>query len=166
MSFEDIKSDIQQLRVLLSVLAYRLLCFIHSEASWNPNDWLESCQICEGLKSITSSPGSPATCNIIIPVDRKLVFLSDHYCYTVFFLRIETDEEKIEPVLLINESDGKVTTASNYQGSLSGSLTRKHVYIIKKAGSDAQLYKVRGIFHDRGTYPQVLYVPRSCGDIV
>ena len=120
----------------------------------------------EGLKSITSSPGSPTTCNIIIPVDRKLVFLTDHYCYTVFFLRIETDEEKIEPVLLINESDGKVTTASNYQGSLSGSLTRKHVYIIKKAGSDAQLYKVRGIFHDRGTYPQVLYVPRSCGDIV
>lgn len=121
MSFEGIKSDIQQLTVLLSVLAYKLLCSM-SQWGFMESEWLAGViQIPpEGLKSITSSTIYPTTCTVIIPGDRMLFFWMRHSCYTIFFLRVEIDEEKIEPALLINESEEKSPPLRIIRGQCQG----------------------------------------------
>lgn len=63
-----------------------------------------------GLRTVTSSTTGPRTyiITILANINAVVVFF---YCVrivpTVFFLRVEICEEKIQPVLLINESEEK-----------------------------------------------------------
>lgn len=105
MSFESIKSDIQWLTLLLLVLAHKLLCCISRWVLCSLNDWLESSKC--SLKVFNPSL-PPQSAQQLAPSSFWMIECCHSYwvsfLWHYFFLRVQTEEEKIQPALLIKKS--------------------------------------------------------------